>query len=79
MWPTESIIKVNISYYLRKGVCQMKESKTMEFKEDFTKSFLKTVSTFSNYEDGQIIFGIDDSGNAVGIANAEEKRIDIYM
>ena len=73
----ESIIKGNSSYYVRKGVCQMKESKTMEFKADFTKSFLKTVSAFSNYEDGQVIFGIDDSGNAIGIANAEEKRIDI--
>ena len=36
----------------------MKESKTLEFKESITKSFLKTVSAFSNYDGGEIIFGI---------------------
>ena len=41
----------------------MKESKTLEFKESITKSFLKTVSAFSNYDGGEIIFGIDDDGN----------------
>ena len=55
----------------------MKESKTMEFKADLTKSFLKTVSAFSNYENGQVIFGIDDNGNKIGIENADDKRIDI--
>ena len=45
----------------------MKESKTLEFKESITKSFLKTVSAFSNYDGGEIIFGIDDDGNIKGL------------
>ena len=46
----------------------MKESKTLEFKESITKSFLKTVSAFSNYDGGEIIFGIDDDGNINGLS-----------
>ena len=46
-------------------------------KESITKTFLKTVSAFSNYGDGQIIFGIDDDGNIKGIENPEDVRIDI--
>ena len=45
----------------------MKESKTLEFKESITKSFLKTVSAFSNYDGGEIIFGIDDDGNTLNL------------
>ena len=50
----------------------MKETKTLEFKESITKTFLKTVCAFSNYEGGQIIFGIDDEGNIKGIENPEK-------
>ncbi len=45
----------------------MKESSNLEFKEIVTKSFLKTVSAFANYNGGTIIFGIDDKGNVKGI------------
>lgn len=55
----------------------MKETNTLEFKEEITKSFLKTVSAFSNYEGGTIIFGIDDDGNVKGIDNAYKKCLDI--
>ena len=55
----------------------MKESKTLEFKETITKTFLKTVCAYSNYEGGQIIFGIDDEGNVKGIDNPESVCIDI--
>lgn len=41
----------------------MRETKTVEFKEMITNSFLKTVSAFSNYNGGDIFFGIDDDGN----------------
>ena len=33
-----------------------KESKKIEFKEKITKSYLKTVSAYFNYESGKIIF-----------------------
>lgn len=55
----------------------MRESKYLEFKQDITNTFLKTVSAFANYEGGEIKFGIDDNGVVVGIKNAQEKRIDI--
>lgn len=55
----------------------MKESKTLEFKETVTKTFLKTVSAFSNYGGGKIIFGIDDNGNVKEIEKSEDVCIDI--
>mgnify|MGYP000249469451 CR=1 FL=1 len=41
----------------------MRETRTMEFKETITNTFLKTVSAFSNYDGGVILFGVDDEGN----------------
>ena len=55
----------------------MKETKTLEFKESITKTILKTVSAFSNYEGGKIIFGINDNGSVIGLNNPENLRIDI--
>lgn len=55
----------------KKG-CEMKESATVEFKATFSKTFLKTVSAFANYDGGEILFGIDDDGNIVGIDDPEE-------
>ena len=55
----------------------MKECKNLEFKSDFTNSFLKTVSAFSNYDGGKIIFGIDDSGKIIGLTNLNEACLDI--
>ena len=46
-----------------KDVIYMRETRTLEFKETITNTFLKTVSAFSNYDGGTIYFGIDDDGN----------------
>jgi len=51
----------------------MKETKTLEFKQKITDTFLKTVSAYANYGDGKILFGVDDNGNAVGINNPKGK------
>ena len=60
------------------GVCIiMKESKILEFKSDTSNSFLKTVSAFSNYDGGQIIFGVDNSGKIIGLDNLEELCLSI--
>ena len=40
----------------------MKESRELELKATITNTFLKTVSAFSNYNTGKIIFGVDDNG-----------------
>lgn len=55
----------------------MKESRTTEFKRELSKSFLKTVSAYSNFISGDVIFGIDDNGNVVGIDNADSLCLDI--
>lgn len=49
----------------------MKETNVLEYKETVSKSFLKTVSAFSNYAGGTIMFGIDDNGNFKGIPDIE--------
>ena len=47
----------------------MRETRTLEFKETITNTFLKTVSAFSNYDGGIIIFGVDDDRNIKGLSD----------
>ena len=55
----------------------MRETRTTEFKEMITNTFLKTVSAFSNYDGGEIFFGIDDNGNIKGLSDAKQACLDI--
>ena len=55
----------------------MRESKTVEYKEKISNTFLKTVSAFANYGAGVIRFGINDDGLAVGIDNPKQACHDI--
>ncbi len=55
----------------------MRESSCLEFKESFSKTFLKTVSAFANYGTGDILFGVNDEGVPVGISNSEDVRLAI--
>ncbi len=55
----------------------MRETRTLEFKETITNTFLKTVSAFSNYEGGVILFGIDDDGKVKGLADVKQSCLDI--
>lgn len=55
----------------------MRETRTLEFKETITNTFLKTVSAFSNYDGGTIIFGIDDDGNIKGLSDPKQACLDI--
>ena len=50
----------------------MKESRTVEYKERMTDTFLKTVSAYANYGTGQILFGIADDGKEIGIENPDD-------
>lgn len=55
-----------------------KESYNIELKEEVSKTFLKTVSAYANYNDGEIIFGIDDNGDLVGVKeNPKEEALRI--
>lgn len=55
----------------------MKESRVLEFKQNITNSFLKTVSAYANYGDGKILFGVDDEGNEIGMDQPERQKLDI--
>ena len=60
-----------------KGTITMRETRILEFKETITNTFLKTVSAFSNYDGGTIVFGIDDDGKIKGLADAKQSCLDI--
>lgn len=55
----------------------MRETRVLEFKETITNTFLKTVSAFSNYDGGEIFFGIDDNGNIKGLPDVKQACLDI--
>ena len=55
----------------------MRETRVIEFKEAITNTFLKTVSAFSNYDGGEIFFGIDDAGNIKGVSDIKQACLDI--
>ena len=55
----------------------MRETRTLEFKETITNTFLKTVSAFSNYDGGIILFGVDDDGNIKGLSDVKQACLDI--
>lgn len=56
---------------------KLRESKNLEFKSDISDRFLKTVSAYANYGIGEIIFGISDDGNVIGLKNPIETCLNI--
>ena len=60
------IYAYNIINEVGKDAIIMRETRILEFKETITNTFLKTVSAFSNYDGGTILFGVDDDGNVKG-------------
>lgn len=54
-----------------------KENRLLEYKSKLTKSYLKTVSAFANYNDGEIIFGVSDDGIETGIEDVKEVCLSI--
>lgn len=55
----------------------MRETRILEFKETITNTFLKTVSAYSNYDGGEILFGVDDDGNIKGLSDVKQACLDI--
>ena len=55
----------------------MRETRILEFKETITNTFLKTISAFSNYDGGTILFGVDDDGNIKGLPDVKQACLDI--
>lgn len=55
----------------------MHETRILEFKETIQNDFLQTVSAFSNYEGGAILFGVDNRGNVKGLHDVKQACLDI--
>ncbi len=55
----------------------MRETKTLEFKREVSRAFLKTVSAYANFGTGEILFGVDDDGNVVGVTNPEKTCLEV--
>lgn len=55
----------------------MRETRNLEFKQDISNSFLKTVSAFANYGTGRILFGVLDNGEICGISDPVKACLDI--
>lgn len=55
----------------------MKENKRLEYKQEINDKFLKTVSAFANYEGGDIVFGISDVGEKIGLKELDNKCLAI--
>ena len=54
-----------------------KENKKLEYKEIISKTYLKTVSAFANYNDGEIVFGVTDDYKVIGIENPNDECFNI--
>lgn len=54
-----------------------RESRTLEYKESISRTFLKTVSAYANYGTGRIVFGVSDAGEIVEIEQPNESALRI--
>ena len=54
-----------------------KENQFLEFKQERTKTYLKTVSAFANYNGGEIRFGVKDDGTLLPIDDPEAFALDL--
>lgn len=54
-----------------------RENNSLEYKMELSKTYLKTVSAFANYNDGEIIFGVTNDYKIDGIKNPKETCLKI--
>lgn len=55
----------------------MQEAHNLEFKREWKDDLLKWMCAFANAQGGTLILGVDDDGQAVGLANAAKLLEDI--
>ena len=53
------------------------ETKYVEYKKEYTKSILKTVSAMANYHDGYVVVGIDDNLNVIGVDEPKSFKLNL--
>jgi ATP-dependent DNA helicase RecG len=66
---SEQKVFVHSGVFELKTNYQLGESKEVEYKQEYSKTLLKTVAAFANYNDGVIVVGINDKGEATGVSN----------
>ena len=49
------------------------ETENIEFKAQFTEVIYKEVIAFANTDGGVVFVGIDNNGNAVGLADVDQE------
>ncbi len=54
-----------------------RESQTTEFKPNWRDEYLKVICAFANTNGGELIIGVDDIGNPVGLKNAKKLLEDL--
>lgn len=55
----------------------MRESKTIEFKREYTENLKYEILAFANTDGGTIYVGIEDDGTAVGVPNIDKAMLSI--
>lgn len=55
----------------------MKENRQLEFREQVSSAFLKTVSAFANYAGGKIVFGIAGDGSIAPVGSPSRAMLNI--
>jgi len=48
------------------------ENKNNEFKREYVEDIKKTVIAFANTDGGELLIGVDDTGEAIGLADAQD-------
>ncbi len=48
-----------------------KETQVLEFKSGWRDEYLKVISAFANGNGGQLLVGLDDRGQPVGLSDAK--------
>jgi len=60
-----------------KDLIKQHESQTTEYKLFWRDEYLKIICAFANTEGGELIIGVDDKGNPVGLKNVQKLLEDI--
>ena len=55
----------------------MRESKTIEFKREYTENLKYEILAFANTDGGTIYVGIEDDGTAVGVPSIDRTMLSI--
>lgn len=53
------------------------ESKNVEYKQEYSKTILKTVCAYANFHDGYIVLGVKDDNTVIGVDKIDELKLSI--